>query len=107
MPDNNERQTHDKKRRHIGQYVASGDWSEYWTTKISRAENGRIWVRGYPIEELIENLTYIESAFLLVTGELPSAREKAVFDLALRSSMDQQFINSAVGAARFTASALV
>ncbi|MBT4519234.1 MAG: hypothetical protein HOC23_04445 [Halieaceae bacterium] len=105
MPDNNERQTHDKKRRHIGQYVASGDWSEYWTTKISRAENGRIWVRGYPIEELIENLTYIESAFLLVTGELPSAREKAVFDLALRSSMDQQFINSAVGAARFTASA--
>lgn len=91
--------------RHVGQYVASGNWSDYWTTKISRAEKGRIHVRGYPVEELIEGLTYTQSAFLLLTGELPDAREAALFDLILRSGMDQQFINAAVGAARFTASA--
>ena len=91
--------------RHVGQYVASGNWSDYWTTKISRAGKGRIHVRGYPVEELIEGLTYTQSAFLLLTGELPDAREAALFDLMLRSGMDQQFINAAVGAARFTASA--
>jgi len=93
------------KRRNVGQYVASGDWSDYWDTKISRAQGGKIRVRGYPVEELIEQLSYTESAFLLLTGEVPDAREKALFDLVLRSGMDQQFISSAVGAARFTASA--
>ena len=92
-------------RRHVGQYVASGDWSDYWTTRISRAESGKIRVRGYPIEELIEHLSYSESAFLLLRGELPDEREAALFDLALRSGMDQQFISSAACAARFTASA--
>ena len=92
-------------RRHVGQYVASGDWSDYWTTRISRAERGKIWVRGYPIEELIEHLSYSEAAFLLLRGELPDEREAALFDLALRCGMDQQLINSAACAARYTASA--
>jgi len=92
-------------RRHVGHYVASGDWSDYWTTRISRAESGKIWVRGYPVEELIEGLSYTEAAFLLLRGELPDEREAALFDLALRSGMDQQLINSAACAARFTASA--
>ncbi len=96
--------THPKKR-HVGEYVASGDWSEYWTTHISRAESGRIWVRGYPVEELIENLSYVESAFLILRGELPDERETALFDLVLRSGMDQQFISAAACAARYTASA--
>ncbi len=92
-------------RRHVGQYVSSGDWSDYWTTRISRAESGKIRVRGYPIEELIEHLSYTESAFLLLRGELPDERETALFDLALRSGMDPQFISSAACAARYTASA--
>jgi len=95
----------DPPRRHVGQYVSSGDWSDYWTTGISRAEGGKIRVRGYPIEELIEHLGYNEAAFLLLRGELPDDRETALFDLALRSGMDQQFISSAACAARFTASA--
>jgi len=92
-------------RRHVGQYVSSGDWSDYWTTRISRAESGKIRVRGYPVEELIEHLSYSEAAFLLLRGELPDERETALFDLALRSGMDQQLINSAACAARYTASA--
>jgi citrate synthase len=92
-------------RRHVGEYVASGDWSDYWTTRISRAESGKIRVRGYPIEELIEHLSYSEAAFLLLRGELPDEREASLFDLALRSGMDQQLISSAACAARYTASA--
>ena len=93
------------EKRHVGQYVASGDWSDYWTTRISMAQGGKINVRGYPVEELIAQLSYSQSAFLILTGELPDEREAALFDLTLRSGMDQQFISAAVGAARFTASA--
>ncbi len=93
------------KPRHIGQYVASGNWDDYWTTRISRAQSGKISVRGCPVQELITNLTYSQSAFLILTGELPDEREAALFDLVLRSGMDQQFISAAAGAARFTASA--
>jgi citrate synthase len=85
--------------------VTSGDWSDYWTTRISQAESGKIWVRGYPVEELIEHLSSTEAAFLLLRGELPDERETALFDLVLRSGMDQQLINAAACAARFTASA--
>ncbi|MCB1683298.1 MAG: citrate/2-methylcitrate synthase [Pseudomonadales bacterium] len=98
-------QTRSTPRRRIGDYVASGDWHDYWTTRISSAENGHINVRGYPVEELIRGTTYTEAAFLILTGELPDPREGALFDLVLRSAMDQQFISAAAGAARFTASA--
>ncbi len=94
-----------RTKDHIGKYVASGNWGEYWTTRISQAQSGRIHVRGYPVEELIEKLSYTQSAFLLLTGEVPDERQAAIFDLVLRSGMDQQFISAAVGAARFTASA--
>jgi citrate synthase len=69
------------------------------------AQGGKINVRGYPVEELIAQLSYSQSAFLILTGELPDEREAVLFDLTLRSGMDQQFISAAVGAARFTASA--
>lgn len=94
-----------KRRHNIGEFVASGDWSDYWSTAISKAGQGHITVRGYPIGEIIEQLNYNEAAFLLLQGELPDQRQAALFDLVLRSSMDQQFISAAAGAARFTASA--
>ncbi len=93
------------RRHNIGEFVASGDWSDYWSTAISRAGQGRILVRGYPVEEVIEHLNHTEVAYLVLQGELPDARQAAVFDLVLRCGVDQQFISAAVGAARFTASA--
>lgn len=94
-----------KSTRQIGTYMRSGDWSNYWRTKISSASSGQILVRGYPIEELIENLSFVESAWLIVRGELPTPTEAALFELVLKSAMDQEFISSAVCAARYTASA--
>ncbi len=56
--------------RHVGQYVESGDWSDYWRTAISEVREGRILVRGYPIEEIIEKLTATEAYWLLLKGAL-------------------------------------
>ncbi len=92
-------------RRSVGDFMRSGDWSDYWRTAISRAEAGRIWVRGYPLEEVVEKLSFIEAMWLLIRGELPTKQQAAIWDLVMRSAMDQQFISSAACAARYVASA--
>ncbi len=94
-----------QRRKSVGDFVRGGDFSGYWETRISQASAGAILVRGYPVEDLIEHLSYIESLWLIVRGELPNEDQAALLDLVLRSGMDQQFVNSAVCAARFTASA--
>jgi citrate synthase len=97
--------TQPNRPRNIGTYVQSGDWKGYWSTAISQCSNGGILVYGYPIEEIIEHLSATEAQFLLIRGDLPSAKEAALFDLILRSSGDQEFINAATCAARYVASA--
>jgi citrate synthase len=38
-------------------------------------DRGILWYRGYPIEQLAEQATFLEVAYLLIYGELPTARE--------------------------------
>ena len=40
--------------------------------------------RGYPIEQLAENSTFLETSHLLIYGELPTATELANFDARIR-----------------------
>ncbi|HEY0842252.1 citrate synthase [Methylotenera sp.] len=42
-------------------------------------EQGLLYHRGYPIEELAEHCDYLEVAYLLMHGELPNATEKKQF----------------------------
>ena len=46
-------------------------------------DNGVLMHRGYAIEDLAENSDFLELAYLLLEGELPSAEEKATFDNAI------------------------
>ena len=47
-------------------------------------DQGILRYRGYPIEELAQHSTYLETAWLLIHGELPSASELADFDSRIR-----------------------
>ncbi|WP_194411229.1 citrate synthase [Microbacterium cremeum] len=47
-------------------------------------DQGILRYRGYPIEQLATNSTYLEVAWLLIYGELPSADELAAFDERIR-----------------------
>ena len=40
--------------------------------------------RGYPIEQLAQNSTFLETSYLLIYGELPSAAQLAGFDASIR-----------------------
>ena len=57
-----------------------GDWSDCQSTPISHAEVGRIWVRGYLPEEIVEKLSFVEAMPLPRRGE---------------ATMDQQVVNAA------------
>ncbi|WP_083527713.1 citrate synthase [Curtobacterium ammoniigenes] len=47
-------------------------------------DQGILRYRGYPIEQIAENCSYLEVAWLLIYGELPSASELADFDARIR-----------------------
>jgi citrate synthase len=80
-------------------------WDGYWTTKVGWASPGKILVRGYRAEELIRRLTFAETTYLVIRGELPTRAQARALDAVLRAGLDQAFINSAVPPARFAASA--
>jgi citrate synthase len=47
-------------------------------------DQGILRYRGYPIEQLAKNSTYLEVAWLLIYGELPTADELGAFDERIR-----------------------
>lgn len=49
-------------------------------------EKGILLHRGYPIEELAEKSTFVETAYLMIHGELPTKGELAVFSDRLNES---------------------
>ena len=46
-------------------------------------ENSILLYRGYPIEELAEKTTFVETAYLLINGHLPTLEERDNFSLEL------------------------
>ena len=56
-------------------------------------EKGILRYRGYPIEELAERSTFVETAYLLIFGELPTAAQRAEFEQRLT---EHQFIHEAM-----------
>lgn len=91
--------------RSVGSYLRSGKWDDYWRQKISHITDGKILIRGYPLTEIIENLSYTEALFLTLRGRLPSEKETKVMNALLCGIVDYQFINATAPAARFVASA--
>ncbi|TFC03537.1 citrate synthase [Cryobacterium adonitolivorans] len=47
-------------------------------------EHGILRYRGYPIEQIAQNSSFLETAWLLIYGELPSASELSGFDTRIR-----------------------
>ncbi|MCX8515238.1 MAG: citrate (Si)-synthase [Pseudomonadota bacterium] len=43
-------------------------------------EAGKLFYRGYPIEQLAEHSTHLEGAYLLLYGELPNSKQKQEFE---------------------------
>ncbi|KAI8849551.1 citrate synthase-like protein [Chytridium lagenaria] len=64
-------------------------------SKVSEVdgENGKLYYRGYDVEELVEKSNYLEVAYLLINGDLPSKDE---FDNWNRSVMLHTYIHTEI-----------
>jgi citrate synthase len=91
--------------RRLGDYYRSGDWSDYWQTAVSFVGPHKLLIRGYPIEEIVEQLTFSETLFLTIRGELPTKEQARVLDAALTSIPAHQWVAAHLLAAAVTASA--
>ena len=76
-----------------------------WSTEISDVGFHRITIRGYPLGDIIRNLTFTEVVYLTVRGELPSQNHARVFDAVLCGIVDHGFFAPTGVAARVVASA--
>jgi citrate synthase len=62
--------------------------ADYWSTSIIDIHPGSIKVRGYPIQELIGNVSFPQMIWLMLRGELPSDDEATLLEAALVASVD-------------------
>jgi citryl-CoA lyase len=76
-----------------------------WVSAISRVEENEILLRGYPHTSVIRNLTFAQSFFLLVRGELPTPRQCAMLDALLCAVPDYGLFKPGTVAARIAVSA--
>lgn len=59
-----------------------------WYTAISKVEPNKIILRGYSIDELMDNISFAEGVYLAWKGELPSKKVGDLLNAILVSSID-------------------
>ncbi|WP_461474915.1 citryl-CoA lyase [Microbacterium sp. HJ5] len=60
----------------------------WWHTDIIDVAPGAISLRGYPIEELIGRVGFVDTIWLMLRGELPSRAEADLLEAAMVASVD-------------------
>jgi citrate synthase len=61
---------------------------DWWATSITRIEPGVIEHWGFPIQDLIGQVTFAEMIWLMVRGERPEPRRAALLEAALVAATD-------------------
>ena len=62
--------------------------SDWWRTDIIDMEPGRIHFRGYPVQDLIGNISFTQMIWLMTRGELPDEGQAELLDTALMAAVD-------------------
>ncbi|MQA11791.1 MAG: citryl-CoA lyase [Pseudonocardiaceae bacterium] len=76
------------------------DAAAYWSTSLARIQPGEIALRGYPIEQLIGNVSFVDTIWLMLRGELPSAGHARLLEAALVAAVDHGPQAPSIAAAR-------
>lgn len=76
-----------------------------WKTSIAGIVEGEIIIHGYKIIDLIDGVTFTDAIWLELKGELPTAKERAMLDAILISTIDNGMGPPSITNARNSASA--
>jgi len=77
---------------------------ENWNTAITKVEPNKLLLRGYRIDGLMGNISFAQTIYLAIKGELPNEREAKLLDAMLVSSIDHGVTPPSCQAARNIAS---
>jgi citrate synthase len=61
---------------------------EWWATSIIDMAPGQIRFRGYPIQDLIGNIGFVDMIWLMTRGNLPTKAQAALLEAALVAAVD-------------------
>jgi len=75
-----------------------------WNTTVSEVVPNHIRIRGYPVGQLMENLDFGHTVYLLLKGELPTAEQGKMMNAILVAVIDHSVMAPSACAARFVAS---
>jgi citryl-CoA lyase len=59
-----------------------------WKTALTDVSGGQIRVRGYDIADMMENLSFADTVYLILKGELPNPQQRRMMEAMLVSSVD-------------------
>ncbi len=76
----------------------------HWKTAITRVEPNSIFLRGYPLDDLMGKITFSQGIYLVLKGELPSPEVGKLMDAIFVSSIDHGAGPPSVLSARTVAS---
>lgn len=62
--------------------------TEKWPTAVTNIEPNKIQLRGYPIEELMGNKSFVEVIWLALRGDLPQGNEGKMLEAIITASVD-------------------
>ncbi|MFQ5508926.1 MAG: citryl-CoA lyase [Leptospirillia bacterium] len=71
-----------------------------WKTTVAGQIEGKTVVRGYPLQDLIGNVSFAEAIYLVLKGELPSPSEAKMMNAMLTACVDHGIAPPSVVAAR-------
>ena len=75
----------------------------WWSTAVSRVEPNTIEYRGYPVQDLIGQVGFVQGMWLLVVGELPTPGQAALLEAALLAAADHGPQAPSIASARMAA----
>ena len=75
----------------------------WWGTAVSDIEPGVIRLRGYPVEQLIGRVPFVQTVWLMLRGELPSPEQADLLERALVAAVDHGPQAPSIAAARMAA----
>lgn len=76
---------------------------QHWSTSIIETGPGLIRLRGYPVAEVIENVSYAGIVWLMITGELAGEWQERLLNAALVAGVDHGPQAPSIAAARMAA----
>lgn len=80
------------------------DVEKWWSTAITETLPGEVRYRGYPVEEVIGRLSFVETTWLLLRGERPEPRAARLLEAALVAAVDHGPLSPSCAVARMAIS---